>query len=164
MPDTSSRSADIELLHAGYRYALSLTHDSHDAEDLIQQACLRLYKSRGGFVSKSFLFTTIRNLHIDACRRRDRVVMEPLTESELAGPTQCHTTAVEDRAEVQYLLSRLRSEEREALFLNCVEGFTAAEISQLTGQPRGTILSLLSRAKKKLAERFDSTVAEEEPT
>ncbi len=90
--------------------------------------------------------------------------MEPLADADVVGDTRCHTTAVEDRAELQHLLSRLRTEEREALFLNCVEGFTAAEISKLTGQPRGTILSLLSRAKKKLTERFDSQVAGEEKT
>lgn len=36
------------------------------------------------------------------------------------------------------------------LFLTAVEGYTTAEIAQLTGRPRGTILSALHRAKKKL--------------
>jgi RNA polymerase sigma-70 factor (ECF subfamily) len=52
--------------------------------------------------------------------------------------------------DIDALLSELRPEEREALFLHGVEGYTASEISRLTGQPRGTVLSLLHRARQRL--------------
>lgn len=48
------------------------------------------------------------------------------------------------------LLSHLRPEDRELLYLSAVEGHTAAELAEATGRPRGTILSQLFRAKKKL--------------
>ena len=124
----------------------------HDAEDLIQQACMRLFRSRGQLVSRAYLFAAIRNLHIDHCRRRAAIVMEPLLSMEFADRQTPHTASVDSDLDMQYLLGRLRPEEREVLFLNCVEGFTAAEISQLTRQPRGTVLSLLARGKKKLRE------------
>lgn len=47
-------------------------------------------------------------------------------------------------------LNNLRSQEREALFLTAVEGYTAQEIADLTHQPRGTVLSLVHRAKQKI--------------
>ena len=48
------------------------------------------------------------------------------------------------------LLAALRPGEREAIYLHHVEGRTAEEVGVLTGQPRGTVLSLLHRAFKKL--------------
>ena len=58
-----------ELLQAGYRYALSLTHHPHDAEDFVQTACLKLYSKKGRMKSKALLFKTIRNLFFDQQRR-----------------------------------------------------------------------------------------------
>ena len=70
--------------------------------------------------------------------------------------TPGHVAQIHDRMEIQALLSCLRAEEREALYLNCVEGYTAAEIGELTDQPRGTVLSHLSRAKKRLQQTVAS--------
>ena len=53
--------------------------------------------------------------------------------------------------DMELLMSKLRPEESEALFLNVVEGYTASEISERTGSPRGTILSHIHRARQKLA-------------
>jgi RNA polymerase sigma-70 factor (ECF subfamily) len=47
-------------------------------------------------------------------------------------------------------LDRLNPEERSALYLSAAEGYTAQEIADLFGKPRGTILSMMFRAKKKL--------------
>jgi RNA polymerase sigma-70 factor, ECF subfamily len=51
-------------------------------------------------------------------------------------------------------LGSLREDERETLFLAVVEGYTAEEIAQLSGRPRGTVLSMLFRAKGKLREKL----------
>jgi len=48
------------------------------------------------------------------------------------------------------VLAHLRPEEREALYLNTVEGYTAVEIGAMTGEPRGTVLSRLHRARERL--------------
>jgi len=139
------------LIQAGYRYALSLTHHPHDAEDLIQQACLQLIRSRRGLVGRSYLFAAVRNLFIDQARRRARLEIESLAVVDDPSSKVDHEKRADDRMEIEVLLSGLRSEEREVLYLNCVEGFSAREIGELIGSPRGTVLSLLSRAKAKLA-------------
>ena len=55
-------------------------------------------------------------------------------------------------------LNRLSPEEREAIYLNCVEGYTAAEMGEMLGKPRSTILNILARAKSRLiAEEAAST-------
>ena len=140
------------LIQSGYRYALSLTHHQHDAEDLIQQACVRVLRSRGHLVSRPYLFAAVRNLYIDQRRRAaNRSVQTLQLVEDIPSPAD-HEQLTDDRMEIQCLLARLRPEEREALYLNCVEGFSAREIAELTDSPRGTVLSLLSRAKTKLAE------------
>lgn len=79
--------------------------------------------------------------------RRDRIVaFEPMKEREFDSKERVRAS----RDDVQSILGKLRREEREALYLNVVEGYTAQEISEMTSTPRGSILSLIHRAKKKL--------------
>lgn len=146
-PDTNDTAS---LIESGYRYALSLTHHEQDAEDLIQQACMKVLRAKGRLVSKRYLFASIRNQFIDSRRRRSEEQLSTNANESIHDEAVNHVTQTDRRLDMQQLLATLRMEEREALFLNCVEGFTANEISELTDQPRGTVLSHLSRAKKRL--------------
>ncbi|MEM7394370.1 MAG: sigma-70 region 4 domain-containing protein [Verrucomicrobiota bacterium] len=60
------------------------------------------------------------------------------------------SSCASSRSDMEWLLEQLRPEEREALYLQTVEGYTAQEIARLTGKSRNTILSLIRRGKKKL--------------
>ena len=62
MPPTSDRTSEEELVQTGFRFALSLSGDRHEAEDLVQQACLRVLSKKGQLESRSYLLATIRNL------------------------------------------------------------------------------------------------------
>ena len=140
-----------DLLQAGFRYALSLRAGYQDAEDLVQEAWYRLHRHDGRVGSKSLLFTTIRNIHIDRYRRGRLVVFESLDEAgdtvdESASELDARLTA----RDLEAPLGSLRSEEREALFLMLVEGHTAQQVADFTGRSRGTVLSLVHRAKQKL--------------
>lgn len=145
---------DIDgLLDAGYRYAMSLTHQSAEAEDLVQDAALSLLGANASW-ERSYLFATIRNRFIDQYRRNRKIAFVALEQEDgtIIDPPDL-TFEIADVLETGALdraLTQLRSEEREALFLAIVEGFTADEIGKLTARPRGSILSLLHRAKKKL--------------
>lgn len=145
-----------ELLQRGYRYALSLTHDKARAEDILQDACVAILRL-GGSWQRGYLFRAIRNRFIDLYRRELVAPMEGVedfgqipenVEGVMGSESIVINVDVLDKA-----LARLRVEEREALFLAAVEGYTAAEIADLTGRPRGTILSLVFRARRKI-ERF----------
>ena len=135
------------LVQAGYRYALALTHHHYDAEDLVQQAWLKLSHRYGRVRNRSMLYITIRRLFYDQCRRGKIVSFGPLDDSP--EPLSPETTSSCDDLDV--LLAGLRAEEREAIYLNAVEGYTAREIAEQTGLPRNTVLSLIHRARQKLA-------------
>ncbi|MDQ8205268.1 RNA polymerase sigma factor [Pelagicoccus sp. SDUM812003] len=141
---------ETELIQAGYRYALSIARHHQDAEDLVQQAWLKLQRAYGRVEGTPVLFRTIRNLFYDIKRRNKIVQFEPLEKSPEPGKSEANGVSMD----MEIVMKKLRPEEREALYLNVVEGYTATEISDQTGSPRGTILSHIHRARQKLAKAF----------
>lgn len=143
---------DAERLQKGYRYALALTHHPEDAEDLVHEAWLNLCRRYGKVESNAVLFTAVRNLFVDQCRRKKVVQFESLDEPEAPDVPEVAESQPGVQGDLDALLAILRPVEREALFLHYYEGRTAEEIGQITKQPRGTVLSLLHRAIAKLRE------------
>ncbi len=108
------------------------------------------------------LIKSIRNLFYDACRRTRPVEVD---QSQVEGARDCspnQARLVDGKLDVATLLGALTSEEREILYLNCVERFTAEEIGNITGKVRGTILSQLSRAKEKIRRQKNAEPFSEE--
>ncbi len=150
----ADRTGDLcELAQRGYRFALSLTHDGNQAEDLVQEAWFSVLKANGP-MKREYLFVAIRNRFIDRFRRDQRFSPQPLDEAE-HGPA-----AEDDRHDDAALatsngalgraLGRLGSKERAVLYLSTIEDFSAQQIGDLLQWPRGTVLSLVYRAKKKI--------------
>ena len=150
-----SSVVDIEFLNAGYRYALSLSADQQDAEDLVHDAWIRLDRRYGKCTDKPLLFRTIRNLYIDQYRRRRKVQFSEFDEnhSDQLNRENSHSSienVLMNAEEMQMVLERLREVEREALYLSVVEGYTADEVAQMIESTRGSVLSLVHRSKAKL--------------
>ena len=139
-----------EILQAAYRFAYSLCSDSHNAEDLVQEASLKLCRKYGRIKSKALMFTTIRNLFYDQCRRNQRINFESLDEIGETTTLPTHESLTLSLVDLEDALDELEANERELIYLNKVEGYTAEDISQITNEPRGTVLWRLSEAMKKL--------------
>lgn len=155
-PITQRKMSDAELVQAGYRYGLSIARHHQDAEDLVQQAWMKLTRAYGKVEGTPVLFRAIRNLFYDQKRRSKIVQFEPLESHAERGRLESKGVSLD----MELLLSKLRPEESEALFLNVVEGYTASEISERTGSPRGTILSHIHRSRQKLAKALGSEFRE----
>jgi RNA polymerase sigma-70 factor (ECF subfamily) len=151
-PTDSPISTDAERLQKGYRYAVALTHHLEDAQDLVHEAWLNLSRRYGRVESNAVLFTAVRNLFVDQCRRKKVVQFESLDVPEAPDVQDVAENQPGVQGDLEVLLKILRPAEREALFLHYYEGRTAEEIGQMTRQPRGTVLSLLHRAIAKLHE------------
>lgn len=136
-----------ELLQNGYRYALALTHDSQLAEDLLQTACLKISR-RGGPWNIRYLITTLRNAHIDNLRRSRKLDFYPIDDEDLVGDVDMLLSSFDPQLESA--LAQLQDDVRELLYLSVVEDYSVTELAELTQRPRGTILSLLHRTKKRL--------------
>lgn len=116
----------------------------------MQTAWLKLHQRYSEVKTKALFFTTIRNLYIDQYRRRKRVRFIALTSEHEGLSASGAATGEDTKVAIDQMLSKLRDIEREALFLHIVEGYSANEIATLTGRPRGTVLSLIHRSRKKL--------------
>ena len=116
----------------------------------MQTAWLRLFQRYGEVGTKALFFTTIRNLYIDQYRRRQRLQFTTLNGERPPSPATNVSAAEDAGISMEQLLAKLRDSEREALFLHVVEGYSAGEIAALTGRPRGSVLSLIHRGRKKL--------------
>lgn len=137
-----------ELLQAGYRYALSLTHHHYEAEDLVQEAWLRVWRKYGERSTRTLLLSAVRNRFVDGVRRGRLATFESVEGHDISGGSDSPVPG--GAADLDVLLAHLRAEEREALYLNVVEGQTAAEIAAFTDTTRGTVLCRLHRARERL--------------
>lgn len=151
--------SDLErVLQRGYRYALALTADPQEAEDLLQEGWSAVLKANGPRTA-GYLCRAIRSRWVDQLRRGQVVQFEALEEPDtvaaLPGPLDRFA-----HRDVWRALDTLRPEEREALYLCVVEGHTAREVAEHTGRPRNTILSLLHRGRAKLRAWFEDNALE----
>lgn len=149
---------DKQQLNKLYRYALALNKHPDDAYDLLQNAVEKYLQSNNKVIvdTMAFVRTSIRNRFIDECRRKRIVAFESLDALEENDTVAIETMTLEDvyleDALIETCWAALNNSEREILFFWAVEGYTAAEIAEFTGSPRGTILSKIHRIKKKLAQ------------
>ena len=148
--DQGPEPSEAELLQAGFRYALALCHHREEAEDLVQESWLNLCRRYGKVENRAVLFTALRNLYIDQCRRKKLVHFDSLDGEDM--PEVAGIPADEPcvKGELAAMLGSLKPTEREVIFLHYYQGHTAEEISQLNGQSRGTVLSLIHRSLAKL--------------
>lgn len=156
MPEPVVESIE-DLLHSGFRYALSLAGDSARAEDLLQDAWLAVLKAKGP-QHRPYLYSAIRSRFLNLNKREKLISVVSLSDvPELEGTIEAgNAFDYFDNALLERALAQLRCVEREALFLLVVEGYTASEISSFTQQPRGTVLSHIHRAKAKVRRFFQS--------
>ncbi|MDQ8186599.1 RNA polymerase sigma factor [Pelagicoccus sp. SDUM812002] len=151
--ESSPIQSASELIRQGRNYAYGFTRNTHDAEDLAQQAWLKLVQKYGEVTDRRLLYRAIRNLFIDGVRRAKIVQFDSLEDRDFAIGREQSFGANTD---IDSLLSVLSDNERTYLKMNVVEGYTASEIAERTGVPRGTILSHTHRARKKLHKHFES--------
>lgn len=152
------RGREDELLRhvaALRRYALLLVGNPDDADDLVQEALVRVLVRtrvwRPVRDLRAYLFTTLHNVFIDELRRKRhtpvKVDLEGLVD-RLAIPAG-QTDRLEWRDFVR-ALSRIPVEQREVVLLVGMEGLSYAEAAKVLGVPVGTVMSRLSRGREAL--------------
>ena len=150
-------------LGAGYNLARWLTHNDHDAEDVVQEAYLHALRSfdryRGGD-PRSWVLTIVRNscyTWLRQNRRSEQTLAgdhadDPRAEfpADPAGEPEAQFIRNADRQLLRQALEELPVEFREALVLRELEGCSYKEIADITDVPLGTVMSRLARARKQL--------------
>lgn len=158
-----SRAGRFEALLAEhyavlYRVALRMTRSPHDAEDLVQEVCVRAFPRLEELETlddpRGWMLLILRRLFIDQARRYDRrhvETKESMADFESAEPGPAEQTDRICRAEwLDRAWRRLDPEQRSLLSLHDLEGYALAEIHDMTGLKIGTLKSRLHRARVRL--------------
>ncbi len=153
------------------RVARTLTGSWADAEDLVQDALLRAYRSIDRFDGahpRAWLLTIVRNTNINAHRRQRPGLVDADMDLETArpafgaavtpGPEQTVTDRVFDD-QLGQALATLDEKFGVVLLLIDVDQLTYAEVAALLDIPVGTVMSRLSRARDRLRVQLRSTTS-----
>ena len=149
-------AAVLPHLDAAYTLARYLTRNAHDAEDVVQDACLRAlkyfdsFRGEEGTSARAWLLAIVRNTAYTWRRRRG--VDALATEFDETQHSQVEVYDAPDRELLARALDRLAPEFREVIVLREIEGLSYKEISDVAGVPVGTVMSRLSRARAHLQE------------
>jgi RNA polymerase sigma-70 factor (ECF subfamily) len=152
----------------------NMTSSTQDAEDLVQEVFLRIYRSRKGYRPKSkfstWLFTVASNLALNRRRDQARRPVSSLasgggsqdrpgiTESQVIGsePTASGPMRQAELAQVvQEAVASLDDDQRLAVLLCKFEQMSYAEVAEAMNRSEAAIKSLLSRARMNLRERLE---------
>jgi RNA polymerase sigma-70 factor, ECF subfamily len=148
-------------LNAAHNLARWLTGNQDDAQDVVQEAYLRAFKFFDGYNGgdgKLWLLTIVRNTFLTWHRReKQRMATEPFDEwTHVAGvqPADQESVLVRDgdAAILQKCIEILPTEFREVLVMRELEELSYRAIADAVGVPIGTVMSRLSRARRRLFE------------
>jgi len=150
-----------------------LTRNRTDAEDVLQEACLRAFRSIhtcAGHNPRAWVLTILRNTAyswLEKNRRTDLIGIEDLETRERdliesggaahdRHPPSPEAELIEkaNADELRSAIERLPVEFREAIVLRDIHGLDYREIAEITGAPVGTVMSRLSRARRHLVRVF----------
>lgn len=146
-----------------YSYAMVLTRNPAEAEDLVQETFVRALKAIGRLRTdsniKSWLFTILRNIWLNQLRRRrtgpemiEMDVDESTTNIAVETSKDPHALYVSkvQHEQVREAIEQLPVEFREIILLREYEELSYQQIASVLGCPAGTVMSRLGRARSKL--------------
>ena len=151
------------LLPRLWRFALRLAGDRHDAEDLVQRACVRALERRSqlqpGTSTLSWLFSIVHSVWLNEVRARQIRSHGSMQWSEELADTVPDTGASnpEEYTLHQQVISaveKLPDAQRTVMLLVAVEGLSYREAATVLDVPIGTVMSRLARARLTIGASF----------
>src|SRR5213082_3964500 len=166
----SFEAAMLPHLDAAHNLARWLLRNEQDAQDVVQEAYLRAFKSFGGFRGsngRAWLLTIVRNTSYTLMKKNRAVDLtttfdeeKHATDQESVNPAAL-LEQTEDAELVREAMDHLPAEFREILVLRHLEGLSYKEIADIAQIPPGTVMSRLARARGKLKECLAARIGKE---
>ncbi len=159
----------LPYLDDAYSLARWLTGSATDAEDIVQDACMRAFKALSGAAiehPRAWLLTIVRNAAYSwlAKNRPSAIVLAGGAEEAEAHPGAMNTTVAStpeldlielaDRASVETAIATFPIVFKETLVMREINGLSYRDIAEATGAPVGTVMSRLARARGLLVEKL----------
>ena len=161
--------AILPHLDAAYNLARWLTRNDHDAQDMVQEACLRAFKFFDGFHgvdARAWLLTIVRNTCYTWLEQNRRgQPMTPFeeeihTQDEDASNPSSLALKTGDLKMLKESLEQLPAEFREVIVLRDLEELSYKQIADVITVPLGTVMSRLARARARLKQILCSRLEE----
>jgi len=156
---TSFESTVLPHLDAAYTLARYLAGNDADAQDAVQDACMRALTYFHGFQggdARAWLLRIVRNVCHDLWRRRRTHATEALGDELGTGESpEDALLRSASRSALRDAIDALPAEFREVIVLREIEGMSYAEIAAVVEVPAGTVMSRLSRARRRLQEALN---------
>ena len=146
-----------------YRYAVWLSRDKAIAEEIVQEALLRAWRSlnslRDDSAAKAWLLTIVRreNARYFARKRIETVDIDNLTASQSAILAKSDDADIDG---VRQAIFELGEDYREPLVLQVLIGNSTREIAEIMGISQGAVLTRLHRARKRIKSIIDDDSAQ----
>jgi RNA polymerase sigma factor (sigma-70 family) len=166
----SFEEAMLPHLDAAHNLARWLLRNEQDAEDVVQEAYLRAFKSFGGFHGsngRAWLLTIVRNTSYTLLKKNKVVDLTTPFDEEIHASSHesvSPETILEHAEEAELVkeaMDALPAEFREILALRHQEGLSYKEIAEIAQIPPGTVMSRLARARAKLRECLAARIGKE---
>jgi RNA polymerase sigma-70 factor (ECF subfamily) len=154
--ENMEQPSTVDQLHAHVarlrRFALVLTRNPDEAEDLVQETLLRAIAAADawepGTDLRAWLFKILHNLHLSAMRKRQvRDAAEPGFPPAVAEPSQALRV---EALQVLEALKDLPEPQRQAILMVAVEDMRYVDAAAVMGVPLGTFMSRLARGRDAL--------------
>ena len=150
-----------------YQVAYTVTRNSHDAEDAVQEAFLKLYRTgawRGMDDEKAYLARTVWRIGVDRLLRRETADGAVELDALAAGGASPEFSVMRSAEEMRLrrLIDELPEELRLPLRLSALEEMSSREVGVVMGIPEGTVRTRLMRARAELRRRFEALGAGKE--
>jgi RNA polymerase sigma-70 factor, ECF subfamily len=167
MPPRAFEETVLPHLDAAFNYARWLTRNHAEAEDVVQDACvraMRFFTSLKGDDARGWLFAIVRNTwYSRVARRASMTEVTPVdgaqdqTADNALDPEE-QLLQQRDVARVRAALEQLPVDFREVIVLREIEGLSYKEIAAVVRIPIGTVMSRLARARERLLTVLKATV------
>jgi RNA polymerase sigma factor (sigma-70 family) len=157
-------------MDAAHNLAKWLLRNEQDAQDVVQEAYLRAFKSFGGFHGsngRAWLLTIVRNTSYTLLKKNGAVDLTTTFDEEIhaSGHESVSPATIlehsEDAELIREAMNELPAEFREILALRHQEGLSYKEIADIAQIPPGTVMSRLARARAKLREYLAARIGKE---
>jgi RNA polymerase sigma-70 factor (ECF subfamily) len=153
-----------EHLQRVYRFALRLTSDHHEAEDIVQETFLRAWRHRERLrepaAARFWLLRIAANIWRDQLRKPRRVALWGDAPEEgngtggLLGPPERRVLAEEEIERALRAMDALPERQRQVLYLHAFEELPHAEIAAVLEISQGAVKASLSLARRAMRERL----------
>ncbi len=166
----SFEEAMLPHLDAAHNLARWLLRNEQDAQDVVQEAYLRAFKSFGGFHGsngRAWLLTIVRNTSYTLLKKNRAVDLTTTFDEEIHVSSHESVSPAtilehsEDAELIREAMDELPVEFREILTLRHQEGLSYKEIAEIAQIPPGTVMSRLARARAKLRECLAARIGKE---